>query len=290
MSNYPIIKSAYAAYPKYLERLEERITFLEDSVKAGSIRNVEMDAVKTTISRAIEEAFSKHVRAVFSHAGKWEDLSDAENELLDSCSPGSVPSTLVAMKRVKASKLDTPLTRAMTEVLTEAVALVEMIASLKDKIVKGRAPSAAPVAENPNKIVRTCPCCLRPIAINLTTRKMVHHGYTRPGEGWQTASCMGIEYLSLEVSTDGLCAYINALRAHKDAQRELIANPSRITVRVERLVDGRYSDVVLTPEDKGYARALESHIHRLENSIWALGESIKTSEDRLENWTQTIFE
>ena len=62
----------------------------------------------------------------------------------------------------------------------EALPLAEAVVSLKDKVVKGRAPSTGPAKPvNPNKIVKTCPCCFRQIAV--TDGTMAHHGYQRPG-------------------------------------------------------------------------------------------------------------
>ena len=43
-----------------------------------------------------------------------------------------------------------------------------------------------------------CQCCGR--AIHAAKGAIAHHGYTRPGDGWQTASCFGAKYAPWEVS------------------------------------------------------------------------------------------
>lgn len=46
----------------------------------------------------------------------------------------------------------------------------------------------------------TCQICGR--AIKAKHGIIAHHGYTRPGSGWQTASCYGARHLPYEVSRD----------------------------------------------------------------------------------------
>jgi hypothetical protein len=47
-----------------------------------------------------------------------------------------------------------------------------------------------------------CQCCGRRI---LAKRGLIaHHGYTRPGQGWQTASCMGAGYVPFAFGRDRL--------------------------------------------------------------------------------------
>jgi len=57
----------------------------------------------------------------------------------------------------------------------------------------------------------TCQCCAGKYLAN--TGKMAHHGYQRPGNGWQTASCIGARELPFEVSRDRLGELIVNLEA-----------------------------------------------------------------------------
>ena len=52
----------------------------------------------------------------------------------------------------------------------------------------------------------TCQICGR--TIKAKTGKIANHGYERPGGGWQTASCMGAQYLPYEESCDRIPAVI----------------------------------------------------------------------------------
>lgn len=64
----------------------------------------------------------------------------------------------------------------------------------------------------------TCQCCGRKYLAN--TGAMAHHGYQRPGGGWQTASCYGARHVPFEVSRDTLGQMIVGL---KDYRARLIA-------------------------------------------------------------------
>jgi hypothetical protein len=56
----------------------------------------------------------------------------------------------------------------------------------------------------------TCQCCAGKVLAN--TGVIAHHGYQRPGEGWQTASCFGARRLPFEVDRTALGELIVALK------------------------------------------------------------------------------
>lgn len=66
----------------------------------------------------------------------------------------------------------------------------------------------------------TCQICARPIEAN--TGVIAHHGYKRPGNGWQTASCFGARRLPYEVSCDAIPEAIeSALRYVAEEEKAL---------------------------------------------------------------------
>ena len=60
---------------------------------------------------------------------------------------------------------------------------------------------------------KTCQCCARQIFAEVGT--IAHHGYERPGHGYQTASCMGAKFLPFEASRDRLGEMIVMLKDMK---------------------------------------------------------------------------
>lgn len=76
-----------------------------------------------------------------------------------------------------------------------------------------------------DRAAMTCQCCGRRYLAN--TGVIAHHAYRRPGDGWQTPSCMGARYAPFEQSRDRLGYLVDWYRdQHKAhvASREAVAN------------------------------------------------------------------
>lgn len=72
---------------------------------------------------------------------------------------------------------------------------------------------------------KTCQICAR--AIHAGTGMIAHHGYERPGRGWQTASCMGARELPFEVSRDALGRWIESVKVWLvDADKRALELPT----------------------------------------------------------------
>lgn len=80
-----------------------------------------------------------------------------------------------------------------------------------------RAANAAARAAR-EKAAMTCQVCGRQILAN--TGVIAHHGYRRPGDGWQTESCIGAKRLPFEVDRAALGEEITAIELHLAKLRE----------------------------------------------------------------------
>jgi len=72
-----------------------------------------------------------------------------------------------------------------------------------------------------------CQICGREIKAN--TGVIAHHGYERPGDGWQTSSCLGARYKPYEESRDRIPFVIERFKEWRESrlhQRdEMLQNP-----------------------------------------------------------------
>lgn len=68
----------------------------------------------------------------------------------------------------------------------------------------------------------TCQICAREVKAN--TGLIAHHGYRRPGQGWQTSSCMGARYRPYEVACDAIQRAIEAIETFLELRRPHLAN------------------------------------------------------------------
>ncbi|MFN9473236.1 hypothetical protein [Acidovorax sp.] len=262
---------------------------ISEGLKAGSIRSVVWADAKQTLSRFASAAWEVQVREQFFRSGKWERQPRAVQDLEDSIQIMGLHDVLSTAKKVGRSTASGPAVDAMKSYCAEVLPLALAVASLKDMIVKGRAPSAVPPKpENPNKIVRTCPVCFRKIAA--TSGKMAHHGYQRPGGGWQTSSCPGIRFKPLEVSPDGLRWLVGTLREQLVVARR--AYDLRDTLPEEFLVrdySAKSASAMkkIGRSDPGWDGEFRRHVQELESEISLLQTELPQLEHRLTNWVVT---
>lgn len=113
----------------------------------------------------------------------------------------------------------------------------------------------------------TCQCCGRQIFAQ--RGKIAHHGYERPGYGWQTASCMGALYLPFEVARERLADLIVAL------QQEIENSKTTLDlIRAEKVKLGFTLTVDCEPyyEKTGYARyqkTTKQELRHFSRNEWA---------------------
>lgn len=148
---------------------------------------------------------------------------------------------------------------------------------------------------------KTCQICGRHIYASKGI--IAHHGYTRPGDGWQTASCYGARHEPFETSRDTLGLYIemcNVQLAKAQARRDELYGGKVDVIRLENKLDenGRamytrdqYGKrdpikhlITYTPTTPGYGKALEKAINETLMDITNLSIEIGHQMDRFENW------
>jgi hypothetical protein len=155
-----------------------------------------------------------------------------------------------------------------------------------------------------NKPVTTCQICGRPVLAN--TGLIAHHGYTRPGDGWQTASCMGARHLPYEVSCDVLPVAIESIQNYiLDVQKEfaefLVNPPETILVRnwqysafhsgnqkkynEEKRPDG-FTFNVQSYSSRGYEQGYTAKYHEFRNILKNADISLAYMQNRLNNWVK----
>lgn len=271
-------------------RFDEAVAQVLAGVEAGAIRNVVLQEAKSALSSAVYDAWKKqvcepHFYGIGDRSRRERD--PAVEELYWSISLMGLHDVIATSKKLGKTKAQGPAVDAMRAFCAEVLPLAEAVASLKDKVVKGRAPSAGPAKpENPNKVVKTCPVCFRSIAVVHGT--MAHHGYQRPGQGWQTASCPGIRFKPLEVSNEGLVWLIGALRERQAALSDALANRA---THPEYLMGKRKYGAPLekiTRDDPLWPRLFARHIAELESEIAALKHELPTLDKKLADWKPEV--
>lgn len=202
--------------------------------------------------------------------------------------------------------------RGYTVHLTEEFATASEAYAAADAWKKEQAAANAAKKAEKNKAQMTCQCCGRAHLAN--TGKMAHHGYQRPGGGWQTASCAGARQLPFEVSRDWLGKCINDMklqRAMMISGRESVeAERTHITLAVSDysrprdVRSGKYPMLYIDVTRSNYeekrqefSRAMRSlsnfddvkanELRSIDSNIRNITDFISDCQTRYDGWKQT---
>lgn len=131
---------------------------------------------------------------------------------------------------------------------------------------------------------------------------IAHHGYRRPGDGWQTSSCAGARWRPYEIACDALPVIIASCERHIDSvvfvlNEWRISPPAAITV--DELWAGRSTGKTIThdrPDDYDAMRATETGGSYIPNTYdaefkkrqWARLRDIKGTKETLQFMQQRV--
>jgi len=278
---FTILRSAANSVEKFDTAIEQVIAGIE----AGEIRNVTLQDAKSALSRIVEKAWDEHVSKPYF----WQSAHRHSEDVLAlhrSILMMGLHNVISVNKKITKTNATGATVDAMRAFCAEVLPLSEAVVSLKNKVSKGRASNANPAkSKNPHKMVKTCSCCFRAIAV-LPSGKMAHHGYQRPGVGWQTASCPGIRFKPLELSSEGLVWMIafqsNRLKELRNALHDLQTDPESMTLMVNMGSYG-HSEEIAHGHPK-WNQALTYHIAKLESYIREIKRELPALNKLFSNW------
>lgn len=184
------------------DALETAVCVLEPAIAAGVVRNKDFVNAKHIVNRVVEEAAEAFLKST-SHDKYYAYHADA---LVFGAH--TLPTVI---RRAREAGLDDYADFVETALLP----LRSLLEQAKPLVKKRGEEGHPPEPKTPKQVAReaaqmTCQCCGGLFLAN--TGLMAHHGYRRPGDGWQTASCSGAKELPFEVSRDKLGAMIDRLK------------------------------------------------------------------------------
>lgn len=288
--DFPVLLSIVAGTVDRERRLRDAMATLSGAIAIGAMRKVEHDDLKNVLGSAVAKAFERAIWAPFLPGIRDAQgrPQEAANSLAASINIMSLHDVLSAKRKVDATTATGPIVDALRAFLNEVHPLAVAMSTLKGALVKGR---AAPTAEqqlrsqslrNPDKIMVTCACCFRSIA--LAGQTMAHHGYTRPESGSQTSSCLGVRFRPLEVACDGLVCILDSEKRLLERLRKSYEHRAEITTLADRR--GR-SLPPIGPADSQWHLALASYVANLESSIRFTTRRVADLQLRLDAWEPT---
>lgn len=267
-----------------LAQFDAAVEAVSAAMSLGKIRNAVLVDAKSVLSSAVDHAWTTHVSEPHFY-GKMDTHPQPVRAVYDSILIRGLHDVIAARRKLAKSDATGLAVDAMRALVAEVLPLALAVASLKDHVVMGRAPSAGPAQPiNPNKVIRTCAVCFRRVAVVSKKGTMAHHGYTRPGFGRQTGSCPGIGFRPLEVSSEGLewliawqrdlLARAAAALTTRDSKPEWFLHRRSLGGNLERIVRS----------DPLWPNLFNAFVARLEREISVLTYEIPRLETRLAEW------
>jgi hypothetical protein len=264
-------------------RARAAIDLFRDGLASGGIRNAGFQDAKSRLGRALEQAWERQVSAPFFQAGRWEAQPGPVQALNHACNPSSLHDLLTVAKRLDASDAAGPAMEAMRALTAEVLPLAEAARDLKELTRKGRAP-ASPKPVNPDQHRGTCSCCFRDVAVGELGR-MAHHGYQRPGDGYQSASCAGVRFPPLEVSTEGLewLVWTTSERLGVDRER-LYRRDEMSTITYDVHEKGKLVPRKISRGEGGWDKTFRAWTRMMEHTVRTGEQQLDHFEVELETW------
>ena len=259
------------------DRIIKALAVLSGGEMCGEIRNVEYVEAKRVISTAIEGAWGKLITDKYRY--NCQD-NQALNDLFYDINLYGISDVLPTQRKIAKSTATGEAVDAMNAFIEEVTPLVSLVASLKDKVIKGRKLNENKKPENPNKVVKTCPCCFRGIAV--VGQLMAHHGYERPGNGWQTTSCPGIRFEPLEWSPNGLMWMIDKLKERLASLNEEY-NSRNLKQRLTSMNIHR-KPIEVTSDMPEWTKEFARYVYLLETQQRHISNELDTFKSKLEHW------
>lgn len=145
--------------------------------------------------------------------------------------------------------------------------------------------------------VTTCQICAR--AIKANTGTIAHHGYSRPGFGYQTRSCYGAHYLPYQKSRDAITGAIEANQNYIESQQKLImdlmTNPPAQITKISKYFDNSTFDKPADYDAEAvaagrfsyaddYAQEVDSQIRAAKREIKEAQQGMAFLQERFDNW------
>lgn len=133
----------------------------------------------------------------------------------------------------------------------------------------------------------SCPVCFSNIKIGETDKKMVLHGYMRPGTGSTHGKCFGVGYQAFEVSVEGTKDYLKAAvePAYKSAQLKS-EKLHRDDLQVLSYGSDPTRPTVVTPDDPRWAYHLDT-ARKMADQLAAIAEAeFRAFTKLVSNWKE----
>lgn len=233
----------------------------------------EVKAADSSLKGLAEIAWQRLIVAPYAGEGTDPDIK----KLLLHLKHGSIEQIEESLTELSESgKSGKPIATAW-EVLKEIEAIHYSVFNASETAKRGAPPDLL------SRGLGTCSCCFG--EFHVKNDKMVRHGQRKVQDYMWSATCHGVAYPPLEISTKGLEEFILRYERGREQILAELKDPSSIKTVPVKSRDGVRT---LTPEDPSFEKALGAHIVRLERDAKDMAADLEILRDRLDQWSRKL--
>lgn len=129
----------------------------------------------------------------------------------------------------------------------------------------------------------TCSCCFG--EFHVRKDKMVRHGQRKVQDYMWSATCYGVAFPPLEISTQGLEEFIGRYERGREQLLAELSDPDLIQAVYVKTKEGARK---LNRGEPDFDRALDVHIVKLKRDVQDMTADLEILRDRLEHWSAKL--
>jgi hypothetical protein len=190
---------------------------------------------------------------------------------------GSVEQIERSLTLLSESGMNSKPIAAAWEVLKEIEALHYSVFNASESAKKGTPPDLL------SRGLGTCSCCFG--EFHVKNEKMVRHGQRKVQDYMWSATCYGVGYPPLEISTKGLEDFVGRYERGRDQILAELSDPASILTVPVKTREGMRT---LTREEAGFEKALDTHIAKLERDAKDMAADLEILRARLDHWSHKL--
>ena len=282
------------------ERLLDAIALMENGRTAGIIYGGEFKSAKENLSNTMENIidYLKHQYYDSFREGSGSVPSPVNDVLYKYPALTQLEGFVKYLNKMPKEYQNDKFTELLNTSKAWA-ALGKLVKENKAIIVKGRRPAAqkSEAVIRREEDARTCPCCISKFMVK-KDGTMVHHGYQRPGVGYDIGECPGAQrFRPLEESLDGAYFMYESLLNEECELREKILHAPEVKIlyKTESVYNKktRHFETIKTPvyPEDGYKweNAFEQHMFKLKSKLSQILADQKFYKKVMKDWFPVAY-
>lgn len=272
LKSFPRLQKAFqsAADEDFRDQFETAMSTV--SLRFGEEKpyKVEVKAADNSLKELADIAWQRLIIAPYA----GDDAVDADiKKLFLRLKHGSVEQIERSLTLLSESGKHGKAIRDAWEVLKEIEGIHWSVFNASETAKKGTPPDLL------SRGLGTCSCCFG--EFHVRNEKMVRHGQRKVQDYMWSATCYGVAYPPLEISTQGLEDFIGRYERGREQLNLEISDPDAIKAVSLKTKEGARK---LNRGEPGFDKALDAHLTRLKRDVKDMASDLEILRDRLEHW------